>query len=149
VDALPAYVALRRLFDPPYRRYAGLIADLAFDHELARHWTRYASEPLADFDRRVWELAARRRNELPDALLRFVDYAQRRSLFSAYADEREVLRSLAGLGERLTRPNPLHRLAGIWPRAREDCARTFRVIWPQAQSLVAAWVKRNSSNTGS
>jgi acyl carrier protein phosphodiesterase len=149
VDALPPAAALRRRFAPPFRRYAGLITDLAFDHLLACRWDEYSEQSLEAFDQCVRELLSRRRSEVPDSLVSFMDYARGRGLFAAYREEEEVLYSLEGLGRRLRRPNPLHRVPEIWPWVLAHSTRAFDDIWPQAQSLVADWLKRNSTSTGS
>src|SRR5262245_27969290 len=36
-------------FVPPYRRFAGILVDVFYDHFLARDWTAHASIPLTDF----------------------------------------------------------------------------------------------------
>ena len=127
----------------------GIIVDLAFDHELARHWTQYSDVSLQDFDLRIRSILARNQALVPERLDAFMRYADRRGLFAAYQDEDEMLLSLAGLGQRLRRANPLHRVDEIWPLVRDDCAETFAVLYPRLQGEVADWVKRKSTTTGS
>ena len=136
-------------FPKPYRRYAGIIIDLAFDHELARYWERYADGSLADFDRDIRHLLARHEAMVPPGLARFMAYADQRGLFAAYREESEMLRSLAGIGQRLRRANPLHRVGEIWPEVRDHCAETFVSVFPVVQSEVDDWVSRTSTTTGS
>ncbi len=141
--------ALLRRFPRPYRRYAGIIVDLAFDHELASHWSHYAMQSIEAFDRRVRDLLARNEALVPEPLARFMSYADRRGLFAAYRDESEMLRSLAGVGRRLRRDNPLDRVDEIWPEVREPCAETFAEVFPLIQSEVDEWVSLKSTTTGS
>ncbi|MEJ2383825.1 MAG: DUF479 domain-containing protein, partial [Xanthomonadales bacterium] len=42
IDTLPDFERLRSGFEPPFRRYAGIIIDLGLDHELARRWPEYS-----------------------------------------------------------------------------------------------------------
>lgn len=148
-DGLPEVAALREWFPSPFRRYAGIVIDLAIDHELARRWSEYHEQPLAVFDVEVRRMLARHEGVVPDRLRRFMDYANRRGLFAAYRDEAEILRSLRGIGRRLSRPNPLHRAADIWPDLQPLLAANFSVIFRQAQSDVAAWLNSRSTITGS
>jgi acyl carrier protein phosphodiesterase len=141
--------ALLRCFPKPYRRYGGIIIDLAFDHELAQKWDDYADCSLDDFDREVRDLLAQHETMVPPALARFMAYADRRGLFAAYREESELLRSLAGVGQRLRRQNPLHRVGEIWPEVRGPCAETFVSVFPAVQSEVDDWVSRMSTTTGS
>lgn len=141
--------ALLQVFPKPFRRYAGIIVDVAFDHELARHWSRYADQPVEVFDEYIRDVLRRNASLVPERLAGFMRYADRRGLFAAYRDENEMLYSLAGVGTRLRRSNPLGEVDEIWPGVREPCAETFRVVFPQIQSEVDAWVKRTSTITGS
>lgn len=135
---------LLRLFPRPFRRYAGIIVDMAFDHELARHWSRYTEQSLEEFDRQIRVMLERNAALVPEGLVAFMEYADRRGLFAAYRDESELMLSLAGVGRRLRRANPLDRVAEIWPEFREPAAETFLAVFPQIQSDVDAWVSRKS-----
>ena len=139
VDGLPDVGALRTGFLPPFRRYAGIIIDLAFDHELANRWDAYSSVSLEQFDLDLRDLLTRHDALLPEELRRLMRYADRRGLFAAYRDESEVLNSLAGIGGRLSRPNPLHRVGEIWPGMRPLFSTAFERVFPQVQQSVADW----------
>jgi len=117
---------LRPKFPREFRRYSGIIIDLAFDHELALNWWRYMPQSLERFDVETRDLIQ--------------DNAE---------DEDVILYALAGLGTRLSRSNPLHRVAEIWPDLRLEFRSSFREFFPMIQSDVADWCKRMSTTTGS
>lgn len=148
-DANPQVKELLRVFPKPFRRYAGIIVDLAFDHELARHWERYCDQPLERFDAHLRDLLAAHERLVPPALSRFMAYADRRGLFAAYREESEILHSLEGVGRRMRRANPLGEVESIWPAVKGPCAETFEAIFPTIQSDVDAWIARRSTTTGS
>ena len=141
--------SLRRTFPTEFRRYAGIIIDLAFDHELAKDWSRYSSTGLEQFDVEVREALDRHKDLLPAKLTGFMDYADRRGLFANYRYEDEMLFSLAGLGTRLKRSNPLHRVSEIWPDVKQDIHIAFVSVFPEIQSSVSDWRNRRSTSTGS
>ena len=149
VDALPEVVNLRRQFNSPFRRYSGIIIDLAYDHELAIRWRKYSEISIEDFDQNVRLLLAKNDHLLPDRLRIFMRYADRRGLFAAYRDESEILFSLSGIGTRLSRPNPLHRVDEIWAGLAPKFSASFECVFLQVQSDVAAWLKSRSAKTGS
>lgn len=140
IDSLPEVAALRERFAAPFRRYAGIIIDLAFDHELAAHWNAWSSVTLEDFDREIRRLLDEHAESVPETLRRFMKYADRRGLFAAYRDESEILYSLRGVGTRLSKPNPLHRVGEIWPELRPWCGECFNRVFPQVQKRVGDWV---------
>lgn len=148
-DALPEIAALREWFPPRFRRYAGIIIDLAIDHELARRWDDHHPRPLPVFDDEVRRMLARHESIVPEELRRFMAYADRRGLFAAYRDPAEILHSLRGIGRRLSRPNPLREVGEIWPDLQPLLAADFTAIFGRLQSDVAAWLKSRSTITGS
>lgn len=149
VDALPDIVNLRRCFQAPFRRYSGIIIDLAYDHQLAKRWAGYSDIPLEQYDLDVREMLARHDAQVPNGLRLFMTYADRRGLFATYRDRDEVLHSLRGIGRRLSRPNPLHRVDEIWDELEPRFAASFEFIFRQVQSDVADWLKSTSTTTGS
>jgi acyl carrier protein phosphodiesterase len=84
-DTLPDIVNLRRKFRIPFRRYSGIVIDLAFDHELAKRWSDYSNITLQEFDIGVREMLARNEALVPERLNRFMIYADNRGLFAAYS----------------------------------------------------------------
>lgn len=140
---------LRTCFPREFRRYAGIIIDLAFDHELAKNWWRYMPGSLERFDIEVRDLLRDNTELVPEKLTGFMRYADRHGLFSAYREEDVTLYALAGLGTRLSRPNPLHRVSEIWPDLAPEFKVAFRQVFPEIQSEVLDWRKRMSTTTGS
>lgn len=148
-DALPGVVRLRSGIDPPFRRYGGIIIDLAFDHILAGRWENYSALGIEDFDHGVRDMLGRHDAILPERLKRFMSYADRRGLFASYRDESEILRSLNGIGRRLSRANPLHRVDEIWDEFKPAAFNCFETEFGEIQSDVADWLKSKSTMTGS
>ncbi|GMR15611.1 MAG: ACP phosphodiesterase [Gammaproteobacteria bacterium] len=148
-DHSPLVKKLRTKFPREFRRYSGIIIDLAFDHELALNWWRYMPQSLERFDVETRDLIRDNAEMVPDGLTRFMRYADRNGLFTAYRDEDVILYALAGLGTRLSRSNPLHRVAEIWPELAQEFHGSFREFFPQIQSDVVDWCKRTSTTTGS
>jgi acyl carrier protein phosphodiesterase len=86
---------------------------------------------------------------VPEELNRFMAYADRRGLFAAYREAGEILHSLRGIGRRLSRPNPLHRVGEIWDDFEPRVSAAFESIYTALQSEVAGWLKSKSTTTGS
>ena len=149
VDGLPAVAELRSALTPEFRRYGGIITDLILDHELACDRKRWQRHSLEAFDGDVRAMLARHDEWLPEGLRRFMRYADRRGLFSAYRQKSEILHSLRGIGRRLSRPNPLHRVGVIWDSFEPCVAARYGRIFGSVQSEVAAWLKTKSTMTGS
>jgi len=148
-DRSPVIKKLRPRFPREFRRYAGIIIDIAFDHELAVNWWRYMPGSLERFDLEIRDLLRDNAEMVPEKLTGFMQYADRHGLFSAYREEDVILRALAGVGTRLSRPSPLHRVSEIWPEMAPEFKTSFRQFFPQIQAEVLDWRQRNSTTTGS
>ena len=134
-DAHPVVAAARSRFQPPLRRYAGILLDVWFDHCLARDFARWSAIPLAGFSARVREILVAHEASMPPRMRDFVRYMQARDLPAAYADRGEIATTLTGLSRRLRRANPLATALPVL--VADDAALTqhFRDFFP---ALIAA-----------
>lgn len=128
-DAHPAVVAARRLFDAPFRRYAGILLDVWFDHLLAADFERRCGRRLRGFADAVYASLQRADPGLPISFQLFAARAAKYDLLVAYAD-RDVLDSVfAGLSERLSRANPIAHALPILESLEAPLARAFDALW--------------------
>ena len=129
-DAHPQVVAARGLFEPPYRRYAGILVDIWFDHLLASDWPRHAAGELPDFSRQVQALLRDRAADLPPRMHGFARYLLATELPAAYARKTVIGSVFEGVSQRLSRANPV----GSALPAIEDVAvplqRHFEAFFP-------------------
>lgn len=132
-------VAARRLFAPPWRRYAGIMLDVWFDHCLARDFGRWSDEPLEIFSARLQRRLAARAPCLPVRLRHFAAWMRSRDVPAAYADEAVIEEVLEGLGRRLTRANPLDRCLPILKRHDVELGKHFQVFFPQLTTFARHW----------
>jgi acyl carrier protein phosphodiesterase len=123
--------------------------DLAFDHELSVNWWRYMPGSLERFDVEIRDLLRDNMDLVPEGLTSFMRYADRHGLFTAYRETDIILYALAGVGTRLSRPNPLHHAAEIWPEFAPKFKTAFREFFPEIQSEVMEWRNKTSTTTGS
>ncbi len=106
-DAHPRVAESRNRFDPEFRRYAGILTDVFYDHFLARSWARYHDAPLVDFAQRVYEALNIHEDLLPERLKLFAVYMRQRDLLVNYQELDTIEQSLKGIASRLSRANPV------------------------------------------
>lgn len=137
-DAHPEVAAARALFEPPLRRYAGVVLDLWFDHLLARDWNRYGVGALEDFSREVQRLLVARETQTPPRMQGFVRYLLANDLPRAYVERATMQRVFEGVSHRIARANPLaDALAGI-----ESCEAAIRRHFDAFMPDLIEWAKR-------
>jgi acyl carrier protein phosphodiesterase len=106
-DAHPVPRISRRRFKPPFRRYAGIMVDVFYDHCLARHWADYHDEPLTTFSARVYESLTRDHAALAEPLKSTHARMGELDILASYRQMAGVERALAHLSRRFSRANPL------------------------------------------
>ena len=62
----------KQLFAPKYRKYAGIVIDIVYDHFLASNWSKYSFEPLEEFIANFHDLLLRSNEMLPKEVQDFV-----------------------------------------------------------------------------
>lgn len=137
--------ALKAQFEPPFRRYAGILIDIWFDHLLARDFSRWSAVPLQTFSDDVIGLLHMHESELPDSLNRFARYLHARRLPAAYAEREMISEVLAGVGSRLQRANPLARGLLEISRLELELAQAFARFFPQLTHFAASWREVHAS----
>ncbi|MES1930119.1 hypothetical protein SADO_12728 [Salinisphaera dokdonensis CL-ES53] len=96
---------LRQRFNPPLRRYAGIVVDIGLDHALARQWHRFHDESLPVFARRA---QTRVITEWPDDAPFSADRLRGlSSVLVGYAQPEGIKRALDSVKRRLRRQNPV------------------------------------------
>ncbi len=107
-DAHPIVRAAKSRFQPPYRRYAGILLDVYFDHCLSVGWQHYHPLPLEAFVEQAQSRLEKEALELqhPGFTLR-LSYMRSRRLLLSYRELSGVEHALQGLSTRLKRDNPL------------------------------------------
>lgn len=138
-DAHPIVAGLRNLVPTPFRRYAGILFDIWFDHLLARDFARWSDVPLAVYSAQLRQLLQRHEAELPEEMRRFAAYMQRNDLPAAYADPAMVGRAISGVGQRLQRENPLHQALPLLQQLDPFLEVGFREFFPQLLQFAQEW----------
>jgi len=130
-DAHARIVATRGLFEPPFRRYAGILIDIWFDHLLARDFSRWSDSPLETFSDGIVATLERHEPLLPVDLRRFTRYLRANGLPANYRHREAIAQALAGVGTRLSRPNPLARGLDAIAVVEPQLQAAFDAFFPQ------------------
>jgi len=93
--------------DPKFRRYAGIITDIAFDHLLALNWSQYYNDSLESFSARTLQILLIEKATLTDTAWQSASQMQKHNSLAHYGELEFLERSFIYLSGRLKRPNPL------------------------------------------
>ena len=140
-DAHPQVLAAKACLPSPYRRYAGILLDMWFDHCLARSFPDWSEQPLTEYSMALRGLLRRRDDLLTPALRRFRTYMEANDLPAGYADRVTLGRALVGIGQRLSRANPLDTALPVLLAHEDELQRRFEVFFPQLRVFVEEWIE--------
>lgn len=147
-DRHPVVAAARARLPAPYRRYAGIVLDLFFDHLLARDWDAWADEPIEPFIEKVHCTLVHRYHRLPANMRSRMQYLVEHDLLLAYRHADAVRAALAGIGTRLRRPFPLEGALDAAERVRPALESDFRRFFPELAAFAKA-MRRERFGQGS
>jgi len=123
-----------QLFQPQFRRFSGIMLDIAADHFLCRHWHQFETVPLGTFCSTVYTLLEQT-TQLPDEARSLAGHLVRGQSLQRYNDPSSMGAALTRIGKRLKRDNPLHQAEQellLNYQAIEQC---FLSFYPQLQSF--------------
>ncbi|MBC8082263.1 MAG: DUF479 domain-containing protein [Hymenobacter sp.] len=122
-------------------KWAGVVADVGYDHLLARDFARYhddVTESLPAFAHRQYALLHARRQELPERLQHMLQYMRRDDWLTGYARPEGLERALAGLSRRVPAAAVLATGATAFLAERPAYEADFREFWPELRAAVEA-----------
>ncbi|MGI4867309.1 MAG: ACP phosphodiesterase [Janthinobacterium lividum] len=127
-----------RLREAGYGKYAGVVADVFFDHFLARNFSEFSTETLLDFTQRVYALLGSREAEFPAPVQRFFPYLVQQNWLLHYADIAGITRSLQGLSRRASPGSGMETGGEELRRNYAAYEADFREFFPQLQAFALA-----------
>lgn len=102
-DRHPVNLEARRLFQAPYRRFAGILTDVVYDHYLARNWSEYSDQPLREHVDHVYAALLQHFEFLPLDLQRFARFLIDKDVLASYLEFDAVEIALARISRRSER----------------------------------------------
>lgn len=139
-DSDPAVRALIAGFEPPWRRYGGIVLDVLFDRELSRRWDAFVDRPRQAYGDEIDRLLAAHRHEFPPRLVRFSAWAASVGLWHRL-DDRALLEEIFVLiAARHGRREPLARGLELLDAHGASIERAFDALFPRLQAQAAAFL---------
>ena len=139
VDAHPVVQRARQRLQPPFRRFAGVLLDVWFDHFLARDWAQHGDgQSLPQFLADVHQDLRTHHTVLPAPLQRVAPRFCADGWLEGYASVDGIARVLGLMARRLTRPTPLAFGAELLRADYAAVERDFAALWPELVAFTAA-----------
>lgn len=137
-DQHPAVRNCLNVFEPPVRRFAGIITDVVFDHYLARDWDKYSDISIEQHVDDVHAALNEKRSLLPPDLQRFATFIQRENVLLGNRSYAGVEVTLDRLSKRSPRFGPLAQGAAIAAKNETVISGAFDAFFPELLALERA-----------
>ncbi len=85
---------------PDFRKYAGVVVDMYFDHFLSNDWNSWSNEPLKSFTSRMYDIIIESSRILPPRTLHMIPYMQNHDWLGNYGNFEGLNRALTGMARR-------------------------------------------------
>lgn len=106
-DAQAEVQQLVQTFPSQWRRYAGIVIDISFDHILATRWADYHELDIDTYCQRFYQHLQTCQPWLPERAQHFNHRAADIRWLQSYADNKLIPKMLNHVGQRLSRPQAL------------------------------------------
>lgn len=130
-DAHPAVRQSRARLGPNWRRFAGVLVDVYYDHFLAANLDHYARVPLPAFSTKVYGVLASQAHLLPPRLARVAPLMVEHDWLRAYATLEGVTEILRRMSRRTRRGVPLADSVPEFRLAMPGMLADFNEFFPQ------------------
>ena len=138
VDGHPLLAELKSRFPPDQRRYAGIVLDVAFDHYLIRHWSMFAAGERRAFIDGVYTILADHQRLLPEPLATYLPRLISHDWLDGCATMSGVEATLASIGRRLRRTNPLPLAGAVIAHRDAELEAAFLTLFPELVAFAAS-----------
>lgn len=118
-----------------YRKYAGVVVDMFFDHFLAADWELWSDEPLGQFAARMYRLLAGSYLILPSKTQYMLPFMMKNNLLLRYRDIEGLNYALNGMSRRTVAGSNLDTAAAELVRNYDYYHRQFNLFFPDLKKF--------------
>ncbi|UXI68109.1 ACP phosphodiesterase [Tahibacter amnicola] len=145
-DSHPIIVNLRTQFQPPFRRFSGMLVDVWFDHLLSRDFTRWDARPLDAYCDQLHALFDTHAERLPADMWRFIRFMREYGLPAGYRERPAIGEVYQRMARRFSRPTPLAQAMPVMESLDQPLEDAFNAFFPELTAFAADWLARQSKS---
>lgn len=118
-------------------KYAGVVADMGYDHLLARNFAAYSAESLVEFTARVYGVLSAQQALFPAGVRQFFPYLVQHNWLLSYARPEGLAQALRGLSRRATAGAAIATAGDELTRHEAEYQADFAAFFPELQAYAA------------
>lgn len=129
-DNHPVVEDLRETLRSDFRKFAGVVIDVYFDHFLANNWSDYRDDHLPTFADEFYDHLGSFKDVLPLGAERFYGYMTSNKVLTAYGEVEGIGRVLRGMSNRTSFESGMERGAEVLERDYHALSSAFDAFYP-------------------
>ena len=135
-DKNPVPKKAKSLFLPYFRKYAGIVVDLFYDHFLAVNWNRFSEQPLNEFVQEFYAILERNNEQLPHQVQSFLPRMIEQNRLYSYKNIQGLEQALKIMSRRTSLPDYTSKAIKILSDNYLTINRNFLEFFPTIISFV-------------
>ena len=136
-DHHPTPREVKKLLRPHYRKYAGIVVDLFYDHYLSNYWPTYSNTSLSSFIENFHDILERHYAILPSAVQEFVPRMIRKNRLHSYVTLEGVEQALQIMARYTSLPEKTPQAMQVLSDHYERIGHNFREFFPHIMEHVS------------
>jgi acyl carrier protein phosphodiesterase len=116
---------------PGFRKYAGVIVDMFYDHFLARYWAEYSETTLEDFTAGCYSILQQHTGPLPERSRRMLYYMERDNWLLAYREPEGLETAFRGMAYRTSFYSGMENAVVALLENYESYSKEFGLFFPE------------------
>ena len=119
-----------------FRKYAGVIVDMYYDHYLSAHWNEYSDQDLPDFTKTRYDILNTFLPVIPARSARLLYYMEKQNWLLSYGSFEGMQQAFNGMSRRTTFESKMELAVVNLKAGYPEFHQEFRVFFPELQSYV-------------
>lgn len=99
-DSHPEFLKSKKRLSDSYRKYAGVVVDMYYDHFLSANWSDYSEEDLDTYTKRIFKIISKKYLILPFKTQQILPFMVKSNWLKAYGSFEGLDRALSGMARR-------------------------------------------------
>ncbi len=130
-DSHPVVEESKARLRPQFRKYAPVIADIYYDHFLARDWAQYHEQSLDEFAAGAYALMNSHADIIPPRALHMLGFMEKQNWLKNYGSLEGLHRALNGLSKRTAFESGMEHAAHFLQQHYDAFENDFNAFFPE------------------
>jgi acyl carrier protein phosphodiesterase len=128
-----------------FRKYAGVVVDMYYDHFLSLHWNDYSGVDIETFTKTRYDILNSFHAILPARSARLLYYMEKQNWLLSYSSLDGMQQAFNGMSRRTTFISNMENAVASLKTGYQSFSEEFRLFFPELQLFVSEYIDLDSS----